>query len=206
MLSARRARDGTVGADRASSRARGCTLSLASCPERSPLLMRRSSLVFSCSTAAFATLMAGCTALGLNPPPTPDVPATVGAQVEPSVVAQVEPSVVAQVQPTVAAQVAATVSAQVAPSVVAQVQATLGSRPSPTTTNAYPPALVQNFMDGCTRGGQASEALCGCTLQKVEASYTAAQFAQISLAYSNGRPLPTDITQMASDCALSTGR
>jgi hypothetical protein len=44
---------------------------------------------------------------------------------------------------------------------------------------SYPPVLVDNFMRSCTRGGQAKEAYCACTLDKLSNTVSTQDFTRI---------------------------
>jgi hypothetical protein len=66
----------------------------------------------------------------------------------------------------------------------------------------YPAVLIDNFMRSCTRGGQAKEAYCGCTLDKLSNTVSTQDFTRIGL--TGGKVTPRvrrAIKQAASACA-----
>ena len=66
----------------------------------------------------------------------------------------------------------------------------------------YPAVLIDNFMRSCTRGGQAKEAYCACTLDKLSNTVSTQDFARIGL--SGGKVTPRvrrAIKQAAAACA-----
>ena len=67
---------------------------------------------------------------------------------------------------------------------------------------SYPAALVDNFMRSCTRGGQAKEAYCACTLDKLSNTVSTQDFTRIGL--SGGKVSPRvrrAIKQASTACA-----
>ena len=67
---------------------------------------------------------------------------------------------------------------------------------------SYPSVLVDNFMRSCTRGGQAKEAYCACTLDKLSDTVSTQDFTRIGL--SGGKVSPRvrrAIKQAATACA-----
>jgi hypothetical protein len=90
-----------------------------------------------------------------------------------------------------------------------------GSKSAATTTNptgtasvtthgrfSYPSVLVDNFMRSCTRGGQAKEAYCACTLDKLSNTVSTQDFTRIG---ASGGKVPSRvrraIKQAATACA-----
>jgi hypothetical protein len=66
----------------------------------------------------------------------------------------------------------------------------------------YPAVLIDNFMRSCTRGDQAKEAYCTCTLDKLSNTVSTQDFTRIGL--SGGKVTPRvrrAIKQAATACA-----
>ena len=67
---------------------------------------------------------------------------------------------------------------------------------------SYPSVLVDNFMRSCTRGGQAKEAYCACTLDKLSNTVSTQDFTRIG---ASGGKVPSRIRraikQAATACA-----
>jgi hypothetical protein len=66
----------------------------------------------------------------------------------------------------------------------------------------YPAVLIDNFMRSCTRGDQAKEAYCACTLDKLSNTVSTQDFTRIGL--TGGKVTPRvrrAIKQAASACA-----
>jgi hypothetical protein len=66
----------------------------------------------------------------------------------------------------------------------------------------YPSVLIDNFMRSCTRGGQAREAYCACTLDKLSNTVSTQDFTRIGL--TGGKVTPRvrrAIKQAATACA-----
>ncbi len=67
---------------------------------------------------------------------------------------------------------------------------------------SYPAVLIDNFMRSCTRGGQAKEAYCACTLDKLSNTVSTQDFTRIGL--SGGKVSPRvrrAIKQASTACA-----
>ena len=66
----------------------------------------------------------------------------------------------------------------------------------------YPAVLTDNFMRSCTRGGQAKQAYCACTLDKLSNTVSTQDFTRIGL--TGGKVTPRvrrAIKQAAAACA-----
>ena len=67
---------------------------------------------------------------------------------------------------------------------------------------SYPAVLIDNFMRSCTRGRQAKEAYCACTLDKLSNTVSTQDFTRIGL--TGGKVTPRvrrAIKQAATACA-----
>ena len=67
---------------------------------------------------------------------------------------------------------------------------------------SYPAVLIDNFMRSCTRGDQAKQAYCACTLDKLSNTVSTQDFTRIGL--SGGKVSPRvrrAIKQAATACA-----
>jgi hypothetical protein len=67
---------------------------------------------------------------------------------------------------------------------------------------SYPAVLIDNFMRSCTRSGQAKEAYCACTLDKLSNTVSTQDFTRIGL--TGGKVTPRvrrAIKQAATACA-----
>lgn len=90
-----------------------------------------------------------------------------------------------------------------------------GSKSAVTTTNpagtasvtthgrfSYPAVLIDNFMRSCTRSGQAKEAYCACTLDKLSNTVSTQDFTRIGLTGGKVPPrVRRAIKQAATACA-----
>jgi hypothetical protein len=66
----------------------------------------------------------------------------------------------------------------------------------------YPAVLIDNFMRSCTRGGQAKEAYCACTLDKLSNTVSTQDFTRIGLTGGKVPPrVRRAIKQAATACA-----
>ena len=67
---------------------------------------------------------------------------------------------------------------------------------------SYPAVLIDNFMRSCTRGSQAKEAYCACTLDKLSDTVSTQDFTRIGLSGGKGSPrVRRAIKQAATACA-----
>jgi hypothetical protein len=66
----------------------------------------------------------------------------------------------------------------------------------------YPAVLTDNFMRSCTRGGQAKQAYCACTLDKLSNTVSTQDFTRIGLTGGKVSPrVRRAIKQAATACA-----
>jgi hypothetical protein len=67
-------------------------------------------------------------------------------------------------------------------------------------TSAYPPDLVQNFMNACMKNGSNQE-FCSCVLDKIQSNFTLEQFTEIENGMANGTNFPefVQFTKKASE-------
>jgi hypothetical protein len=67
---------------------------------------------------------------------------------------------------------------------------------------SYPAVLIDNFMRSCTRSGQAKEAYCACTLDKLSNTVSTQDFTRIGLTGGKVPPrVRRAIKQAATACA-----
>ena len=67
---------------------------------------------------------------------------------------------------------------------------------------SYPAVLIDNFMRSCTRGRQAKEAYCACTLDKLSNTVSTQDFTRIGLTGGKVPPrVRRAIKQAATACA-----
>ena len=67
---------------------------------------------------------------------------------------------------------------------------------------SYPAVLIDNFMRSCTRGSQAKEAYCACTLDKLSNTVSTQDFTRIGLTGGKVPPrVRRAIKQAATACA-----
>ena len=67
---------------------------------------------------------------------------------------------------------------------------------------SYPAVLIDNFMRSCTRSGQAKEAYCACTLDKLSNTVSTQDFTRIGLTGGKVSPrVRRAIKQAATACA-----
>lgn len=67
----------------------------------------------------------------------------------------------------------------------------------------YPPEIAEPFLNSCAAGGTSSET-CQCALDKMEEKYSAEEFSQESLKFSQGtgsEEFKQDITSFSVECA-----
>jgi hypothetical protein len=78
-----------------------------------------------------------------------------------------------------------------------------GASIDPPVANAYPDAVVQSFLSGCTRtnpGDQQLQAACNCAIGRIENTYTFAEFLNIAASLLQQGSLPDEVTSLINDC------
>jgi hypothetical protein len=78
-----------------------------------------------------------------------------------------------------------------------------GASVDPPPANAYPDNVVQGFLGGCKNVDPTSQALsaaCDCAIQRIQSTYTLAEFLQISAMYIQQGAFPPDFTALIATC------
>ena len=79
-----------------------------------------------------------------------------------------------------------------------------GASIDPPLANAYPDAIVQGFLSGCERsepGNQRLVAACNCAIERIQNTYTLADFLNIAATLLQQGSLPPDFASVINDCA-----
>jgi hypothetical protein len=65
--------------------------------------------------------------------------------------------------------------------------------------NAYPPSVIQNFMDSCTATGGSQDS-CSCAITRIQQRYTLSDFTNMEQAYSATGIMDSNLTSIAAAC------
>ncbi|HEY9725624.1 MAG TPA: hypothetical protein V6D50_04160 [Chroococcales cyanobacterium] len=70
--------------------------------------------------------------------------------------------------------------------------------------STYPPDVVRSYITSCTAGrGPAVQAICACTIRKIQTKYSLEAFKKINNDIAAGRPIPRDILEMLQSCQVN---
>jgi hypothetical protein len=75
----------------------------------------------------------------------------------------------------------------------------LGSSPTLAQEESYPQQMVEEFLQGCVRGG-GTETACSCTLRRIQSQLTLADFANIWNQMRQTGQVPTEIAADIASC------
>jgi len=78
-----------------------------------------------------------------------------------------------------------------------------GASIDPPAANAYPDSIVQGFLSGCERSDPTNQRLvaaCNCAIDRIQNTYTLADFLNIAANLLQQGNLPPDFTGVINDC------
>ncbi len=79
---------------------------------------------------------------------------------------------------------------------------TRGNKVSSSNSIPYPAAVVQNFMNSCTKNGN-SQVTCSCVIDKIQSRYSLEEMSQIEVKSQATGVLPEEILDFVGTCRLS---
>jgi hypothetical protein len=66
---------------------------------------------------------------------------------------------------------------------------------------SYPPEIVRSYITSCTAGrGRAVEAICACTIRKIQKNYSLEAFKKINNDIAAGRQIPPPMIDILKSC------
>jgi hypothetical protein len=65
---------------------------------------------------------------------------------------------------------------------------------------AYPPQIVSDFMQSCTKGESIRQLGCGCTITNVQKTMSLRNYIRVNQSILEGNPLPVQMKQIFSTC------
>lgn len=64
----------------------------------------------------------------------------------------------------------------------------------------FPQTIVDNYMKGCTAGGQATEEYCECSLDQLEKTLTLDEFIELEESFTTTGDLPQELQDAVAAC------
>jgi hypothetical protein len=66
--------------------------------------------------------------------------------------------------------------------------------------DGFPQTVVDNYMKGCTSGGQATEEYCQCSLEQLEKTLSLEEFVDLEQEFTANGELPKEIEDAVTAC------
>ncbi|HEV7665154.1 MAG TPA: hypothetical protein VGQ62_16605 [Chloroflexota bacterium] len=68
--------------------------------------------------------------------------------------------------------------------------------------NAYPPLVIEGFMQGCTAPDASLSGTCQCAINKLQERYAIGEFVQFAQRYLQDGVLPSEVSNLVVECVL----